>query len=60
MLNENGYPNMSVNEAIAALRFCSQVLNTKVEDLNVAQEACITPGYFYTNDVKVIIFLILS
>lgn len=57
-LNENGYPNMTVYEAISAIKFSINILYHQPiiagngEDRH---ESEVVNGHFYTNDVKVLL-----
>jgi hypothetical protein len=56
LLNENGFPNMSTAVAIAALKFCYQLMNHKFcagEDQFEENDS--SRGHFYSNDVKVLV-----
>jgi len=53
LLNENGYPNMSIVEAMNAIRLCMNVLYVKINDNTSSR------GNFYSNDLKVLLEICL-
>lgn len=56
LLNENGFPNMSTSEAMAALKFCCSLMahSTNPNDESESEEDSMK-GHFYSNDVKVLV-----
>lgn len=53
LLNENGYPNMSIVEAMNTIRLCMNVLYVKINDNTSSR------GNFYSNDLKVLLEICL-
>jgi hypothetical protein len=62
-LNENGYPNMNMKEALATIRFCINIFYSEVSDVleelqtsEKSEETRLSQrirGNFYVNDIKV-------
>jgi hypothetical protein len=63
ILNENGYPNMNMKEALATIRFCINIFYSEVSDVleelqtsEKSEETRLSQrirGNFYVNDIKV-------
>jgi hypothetical protein len=51
-LNENGYPNLSPQEAMAAIKLCTDLIYADQSDSS-SSTVFHTSGHFYTNDIKV-------